>query len=225
MKLIYKKTQLKNIINSMNGRVVTLNNEYLYLLNNSLSNHTNKLNFLTIDSGYILSFINLFSKNKIELITGYDFFYTIKDLSVRKIIIIGKELKDESSFLKLHSKINKINAIFGSSQEIFDHIISKHNINFFENSVILIMLGAEKQELLSDIISKNLKSNNSLIVGLGGTWEQIISNKKVPNFFIKYKLSWLYRSLKFWDKSKPKKIYRSIISFRYYFKILTWIKR
>ena len=35
MKLIYKKNQLKNSINSMNGRVVTLNNEYLYLLNNS----------------------------------------------------------------------------------------------------------------------------------------------------------------------------------------------
>tara|TARA_B110000902_G_scaffold256768_1_gene323989 strand:+ start:354 stop:1031 length:678 start_codon:yes stop_codon:yes gene_type:complete len=225
MKLVYQKTDLKKDINSMNGRVITLNNEYLYLLNNSLSSHINKINFLTIDSGYILSFINIFYKNKIQLITGYDFFYTIKDVSERKIIVIGKELKDESVFLKLHNEIIKINAMFGTSQDIYDDMILKYDFNILENSIILIMLGAEKQELLADIISSNLKSNNSLIIGLGGTWEQILSNKKVPNFFINHKLSWLYRTFKFWDNSKPKKIYNSIISFYYYFKVLNWIKR
>jgi UDP-N-acetyl-D-mannosaminuronic acid transferase (WecB/TagA/CpsF family) len=225
MKLIYQKNQLKKNINSMNGRVVTLNNEYLYLLNNSLSNHINKISFMTIDSGYILSFLNFFSKKNIQLITGIDFFYTIKEISERKIIVIGKELKDEFVFLKRNSNIIKINAIYGTPKDIYDDMLLKYDFDIFENSIILIMLGAEKQEILSNTISSNLKSNNSLIVGLGGTWEQILSNKKVPIFFINYKLSWLYRTIKFWDNSKPKKIYNSIIAFFYFFKILTWIKR
>lgn len=224
MKIIKNTDNISENINSLQGRLITINNEYLYLMHTSLKNKVKNVNYLTIDSGFILSFLNLFSNINYRLITGYDLVSAIKDVSSRKIIIIGKELENEIDFLNKNKLFSKINAIYGSSEEIYEDILLKYDATYFNNSVILIMLGAEKQELLADLFCQNLKLENYLIAGLGGTWEQIISGKKVPHFFIKYKLSWLFRTIKFWDKSKPKKIFHSILSFYFYRKLLILIK-
>lgn len=224
MNLIEKQDRISQNINHLKGRLITLNNEYLFLLNTSLKNQVKEINYLTIDSGFILSFLNLFSNKKYNLITGYDFVSSIKDVSNRKIIIIGKELENELCFLKKNKSFSKINAIYGSPEEIYEDILHRYDVNYLHNSIILIMLGAEKQELVADLIYRNLKLENSLVAGLGGTWEQIISGKKVPQFFIKYKLSWLYRTIKFWDKTKPKKLLYSLLSFYFYPKLLISVK-
>ncbi len=224
MKIIKNTDNLSENIDYLEGRLITINNEYLYLMHTSLKNKLKNVNYLTIDSGFILIFLNLFSNKKYRLITGFDLVLAIKDVSNRKIIIIGKELENEIDFLNKNKLFSKINAIYGSSEEIYEDILLRYDVTYFNNSVILIMLGAEKQELLAELFCQNLKLKNCLIAGLGGTWEQIISGKKVPYFFIKYKLSWLFRTIKFWDKSKPKKLFYSLLSFCFYRKLLTLIK-
>jgi UDP-N-acetyl-D-mannosaminuronic acid transferase (WecB/TagA/CpsF family) len=220
MKLISDIDSFEQKMNKLNGRLITLNNEYLFLLRTTLLNDARNIDLITIDSGYILTFLRLFFDKKIDLITGYDFFMLAKKKSNRKIIIIGKELLNENKFLVLNNNIIKINAIFGSPKEIFDDLVMKYEYSIFNDSLIFLMLGAEKQENLAYLLQKKIKPNNTLIAGLGGTWEQIVDNKKVPDIYLKLKLSWLYRTFYFWDKSKPTKIFRSIMSFAYYPKFL-----
>ena len=99
MKLIISKNSLKRNINLISGSLITINNEYLYLLKSKFATRI-KVNFLTIDSGYILSFLKLFYSKNIQLITGYDILNIAIKFSARKIIVIGKENKNEIEFLK-----------------------------------------------------------------------------------------------------------------------------
>ena len=223
MKLISNIDSFEKKINKLNGRLITLNNEYLFLLRTTLSNDAKNIDLITIDSGYILTFLRLFFDRKIDLITGYDFFMLAKKKSKRKIIIIGKKLLNENKFLASNNNIIKINAIFGSPEEIFNELVMKYEYSIFNDSLIFLMLGAEKQENLAHLIQNKIKPNNTLIAGLGGTWEQVLDGKKVPNFILKFKLSWLFRTIYFWDKSKPNKIFRSLISFIYYPKFLKYL--
>ncbi len=222
MKLLKSNNEFELNLDGLNGRLITINNEYLFLLNYKIE--TRNIKYLTVDSGYILSFLRIFYSKELKLLTGFDLFMSAINHSNRQIIVIGKRLKNETAFLNENPKVKKINAIYGSAEEINSQIKIDYPEVDFDNCIVLIMLGAEKQEKLGEIIEKSLIKNNTLIAGLGGTWEQIVDNKKVPDFFLYFRLSWLYRTVMFWDKSKPKKILRSIYAFSLYWKLLKWIK-
>ena len=139
MKLIISKNSLKRNINLISGSLITINNEYLYLLKSKFATRIKEVNFLTIDSGYILSFLKLFYSKNIQLITGYDILNIAIKFSARKIIVIGKENKNEIEFLKKNKNIIKINAIFGTSFEIFENLKSKIKPGFLDDSIIFLI--------------------------------------------------------------------------------------
>ena len=213
MKIIKNKRSLVGL----KGRLITLNNEYLYHLHNDLIYLNGQVKYFTIDSQYIRTFLR-FRNIKTNLLTGEIIFNFFLKADPRKIIVLGKKTNHEK--YHNHKKIEKIDLPYGTSDLLVKYIVENYNSrSYFNDKIICVMLGVNKQESVIDKILSNYDCNNTLLVGMGGTWEQFLGIRKVPKLFQFFALSWLYRTLFFWDSSKPKKILNSLKAFRYYNKL------
>lgn len=213
MKIIKNKRSLVGL----KGRLITLNNEYLYHLNNDLIYLNDEVNYFTVDSQYIRAFLK-YRNIKTNLLTGEIIFNFFLKVGPRKIIVLGKKMNQEK--YNIYKKIEKIDLPHGNSDLLVNYIVEKYKSrSYFNDKIICVMLGVKKQESVIDKIVSNYDCNNSLLVGMGGTWEQFLGIRKVPKLYQFFALSWLYRTLFFWDSTKVKKILNSLKAFKYYNKL------
>lgn len=78
-----------------------------------------------------------------------------------------------------------------------DNSTYSRKLRYLELDVVLLSMGMPKQELISNIISKDKKINNRLIICAGGFLDFFSRVKpRAPKFIITYRLEWLFRLIK-----------------------------
>ena len=201
------------------SHIVTLNNEYLYLISRGeLPIKSLEKIYWTCDSQYIRLFLTIIG-NRPNLITGkvlFNYFQTTAD----RVLVCGKDLGDAT---KSFSNVQFHEVPFGTADEIAEKLLV--DLHPRQGDIICIMLGAKKQEDVIAILRSHWAHIKGLVfAGLGGTWEQVCDLKTVPNIYERLGCSWIYRTLIHWDSTKPKKISRSLAAFLFYPKLIKGCK-
>jgi len=131
-----------------------------------------------------------------ERVAGFDFIHKLFDLGKNndiKFYLLGAKPeiveKAKENLEKQGVKIVGFhNGYFKDEQPIIDEI------NSLDVDVVLVALGAPKQELF--IYKNKDKLKAKIAVGVGGSFDVISGEvKRAPKVFIKLKLEWLYRGL------------------------------
>ena len=161
----------------------------------------------------------LFSSHK-KVLKGRDLFMDLIQLGNKlnwKVFLLGGE-KDEAlkTKEKLEASFKRIKIMYDSGPIINDlgQPISKieedkekeaiNKINSFEPDILFVAFGAPKQEYW--INSNSKKINTKGIMAVGGTYNYIAGNMRLPMFFFeKAGLEWLWRLV-----TEPKRIKRII---------------
>jgi len=131
-----------------------------------------------------------------ERVAGFDFIHKLFDLGKNSDIrfyllgakpeIVGKAKENlENQGVNI---VGFHDGYFKDEQPIIDEI------NNLDVDVLLVALGAPKQEVF--IYKNKDKLKAKIAIGVGGSFDVISGEvKRAPKFFIKLKLEWLYRGL------------------------------
>lgn len=131
-----------------------------------------------------------------ERVAGFDFIHKLFDLGKNndiKFYLLGAKTEIvEKAKQNLENQGVKIvgfhDGYFKDEQPIIDEI------NSLDVDVLLVALGAPKQELF--IYKNKDKLKAKIAIGVGGSFDVISGEvKRAPKIFIKLKLEWLYRGL------------------------------
>lgn len=167
-----------------------------------------------------------FNKSNLTLpqrITGVDLSLMLCQTNILPIKIFGSENlsaeKAKKNLLKLfpNLQIDIYDAVKLTNEcEIND--LEKDFLFTDKKCIILVALGAPKQEILMHKI-KNEVQSGSILIGVGGTIDFIAGNtKRAPKFLQKLGLEWLFRLIR--EPKRFKRIINAVIVFP-----LTFIKK
>lgn len=133
-----------------------------------------------------------------DRIPGIDF---AKDLLIHAaklnlpVAIIGaKEEVISKAVINLKNEISGLNIIYSHNGYFKDDEEIYNDLKIHNPSVILVAMGAPKQELF--IYNAKQKLNKGLMVGIGGSLDVWSGNvKRAPEIFQKTGTEWLYRTV------------------------------
>ena len=219
--LALKDPQLSSIL--LSSDILINDGVGLSIANDFLNKKTFKnklLAFFIYKAQFIAEEIaTLFSTDK-RVLKGRDLFMDLIQLGNKlnwKVFLLGGE-KDEAlkTEEKLSASFKKIKIMHDSGpilnvlgqpiskaqEDIEKEVINK--INSFEPDILFVAFGAPKQECW--INSNSKKINSKGIMAVGGTYNYIAGNMRLPmSFFEKANLEWLWRLI-----TEPKRIVRII---------------
>lgn len=200
--------------------IVTVNNEIAIEANKDkeYSDVINQANFVIADSsGMIWAAKKLFGL-KIEKIPGSDLSIDLCQMASKeklKVFILGGDpgvaekavFNLKKVFQSLEVECEKTGIVL-KKDEINETL--NNQINLFKPNIVLVSLGAPKQEYW---IKNNMhKIDANIFIGVGGTVDFIAENiKRAPKIFRKLSLEWLYRL--FQQPSRIKRIYNAVVVF------------
>ncbi len=152
---------------------------------------------------------------KIERITGVDFFFAILSLLEKKqgrIFLFGSEPE------VLQKTIQQIDKHFPSihiagSQSGFDFDNEKliAQINASQPDVIAVALGSPKQE--EWIMNQGMRAITGVYIGVGGSFDIIAGHvKRAPKIFQRLGMEWLYRLVAQPSRGKRQKMLPVFVS-------------
>ncbi len=135
-----------------------------------------------------------------ERVAGFDFIHRIfelgKDKNISFYFLGSKPGVAETASKKIEEKYSGIKVV-GTNDGYFSVEEEKgviKEINFKKPDVLLVAMGAPKQERFINKYKDKL--NCKIAIGVGGCFDVISGNvKRAPKLFIKLRLEWLYRGL------------------------------
>lgn len=206
LRLISSAIKSKNQI-----QISTVNNEFLL---ESRKNHEFKSvlqkSFCIADSTGVVWAIKKIYKRKIEKIPGADFVYDLcreAEKNGWSIFLLGGDKNVAhvagSKLIDLYPKLRIAGTIDGVKiSPDQGNLLYVSKIKKSGASIVLVALGAPKQELWIASNMKQTKSN--VFIGVGGTLDFVSGNiKRAPLFMRKLGLEWLFRLF-----TEPKRIKR-----------------
>ena len=235
----------KNANNDVTTSIVTINPEiYLHSLgNNNHAQAIKDASFVIADGMGMVWAAEYFSLKRFKCKLLKFFLAWGQIIFCKKRVIISQRITGVDLTLSLCAvnilPIKIFGSVDGSGQvakknllkmfpdlrvEVFEDVIVKNNgeivtgdveILCREKSLILLALGAPKQELVMQNI-KNKVVAGSIIIGVGGTIDFISGRaKRAPKVFRKLGIEWLYRL--FVEPRRIKRIFNALIVFPYKF--------
>ena len=198
-------------IEDLRGNLITINNEYLYILQGLYGDSKDLV--VSIDSQFVRTYLR-FQGIRVDLLTGLKIFTHLLEKSSRKVLVLGGGLRDSRD--KFDFEV--VNLPIGSVEDLYAYLVSNSSKELFNDYVVCVMLGAEKQELLiTKLLNRDyFHCSNSLFIGMGGTLDQYLGKQYIPGIISSLHLTWLWRSVVYFDRTKLLKIIRSIVAFKYY---------
>lgn len=194
-----KKASL--MINAQNstGQVVTINPEMFKLSENNIhfKNIVNEAE-LVIPDGIGVKIALLINGYKAERIPGIDFAKKLLeycDKNSLPVAIIGaKSAVLEQAVINLKNEFKNLNIVYTHDGYFTDSNEIINNLKEKEPRLVLIAMGAPKQEEFAYQAKKELKTG--LFIGIGGSLDVWSGNlKRAPRFFQNTGTEWLYRTI------------------------------
>ncbi len=204
----------ENLKNDTGMQIVTINPEMMEIAesNNEFSKILKNAELVVADGvgikiAFKLKRINIEQIRGIEVAkelvriadnNGYNIaFFGSKETVINKAC---ENLKNEFTNLNI---VYKRNGYFNDNEEngIIEDIVNS------QAKIILVALGAPKQELFIDKCKKLMP--NSIFIGVGGSFDVWSGEvKRAPEFFQKTGLEWLYRTIN--QPERFKRIYKTL---------------
>lgn len=203
----------KNMSENKGLYIVTINPEIIEYSNKNLEFKTIlKSANLTVPDGVGIKIALKLKGINQQTIPGVDLAYSLLNCATnlkKSVALIGaKEDVIQKAEKEIKNKFNGINICYAHNgyfndkeNEIISNLISSNP------SLILVALGAPKQDLFIEKCRKKLP--NSIFIGVGGSfdvWAGYV--ERAPEIYRKLGLEWLYRTIK--QPERLKRIYKTL---------------
>ena len=176
-----------------------------------------KNNSFNIIDGFGLSKLLKLFGYKHNRITGTDLVAEIFSDSEFSVYILGGNEGNIKQIKKKYSNLN-IKGYFDGKVLVDDNHDLAHQINALEPDILLVALGAPKQEKW---IAQNLQylQNVKIAIGIGGAIDYLSGSvSRAPVFIRTMGLEWLYRLIK--QPERYKRIFKAVVVFPILFLII-----
>lgn len=194
-------------IYNRHGQVVTINPEMILNAqkNKDFSDVINSSEMIVPDGVGVQIGLKILG-HKVSRIAGIDFSKALIQKCVndnKNIALVGAKPEIlQKTCEKLKSEYPNINIVYAHDGYFTDENEIINEIVPFAPDLILVALGAPKQEFFISKLKKQLP--NSIMIGVGGSfdvWSGVIN--RAPEIYQKLGLEWLYRTVK-----EPKRLKR-----------------
>ena len=179
---------------------------------------------LVVPDGVGIKLALKFKGVKQEQIRGVDFSHKLVETAANKgfsVALLGaKEEVLQKTCEVLKSEFNNLNIVYARNGYFEDNDVVVEEIAKVAPQLLLVALGAPKQEIIISKLKSRLKggSEGAVMIGVGGTFDVLSGNvEQAPAAWQKLGIEWLYRTLKQPERFKrifptlPLFLFRSII--------------
>lgn len=230
----FRKTSLNNLVlelkdcieNNKKIHLHTVNVDHLILAQNNMdfNNVMQKADIIVADGMPIVWYSKIIKKPLPERVTGVDLSYSLCEKSAKynfKMFFLGAKpevsLNAQKNIEEKYPDVNIVGRYSPSREEMDNEDLSKEIVNMINESganVLLVALGAPRQEMWISKYMPYLKTN--INIGVGATLDFMAGSvKRAPVYLQKLGLEWFYRLC-----SEPKRMFKRYIINDSYFIIL-----
>lgn len=198
--------------NNKNTHVITINPEMI-MQSQSNSEFTDVINSsdLNVPDGVGIKLALKFKGEQIENIRGVEFSKNLLKIASEqnlKVALLGaKEEVLQTAIQKLKEEFPSLNIVYARNGYFEDDAQIKEDIISAQPNILLVALGAPKQEFFIKSILNKLQA--CVAVGVGGSFDVYSGlTKEAPKIWQKLGLEWLYRTLS--DPKRFKRIFPTL---------------
>lgn len=203
---------LQRIANGENTHVITINPEMImHSQGNTEFADVINTSDLNVPDGVGIKLALKFKGESIENIRGVEFSKNLLKIAAEqnlKVALLGaKEEVLQTAIQKLKEEFPNLNLVYTGNGYFDDDTQIKEDIISAQPNVLLVALGAPKQEFFIKNILHKL--NSCIAIGVGGSFDVYSGlTKEAPKIWQKLGLEWLYRTLS--DPKRFKRIFPTL---------------